>query len=97
MKFNGFEWDEDKRLKNLAQHKVDFESVSAIFDNPYLSIRSDRYAEERYFVLGIVDGEMLAVVYTPRGDNCRIISARKASRHEREAYSKAFKERASEG
>jgi len=92
MKFKEFEWCEDKRLENLALGKIDFESVPPLFDNPYLSIRSDRSGEERYIVLGIVDGETLAVVYTPRGDRCRIISARKASRHEREAYRKAFEE-----
>jgi uncharacterized DUF497 family protein len=92
MQFEDFEWDEDKRLKNLVGRKIDFESVPPLFDNPYLSIRSDRSGEERYFVLGIVGGETLAVVYTPRGDRCRIISARKASRHEREAYRKAFEE-----
>lgn len=37
MKCKEFEWHEDERLKNLAQHKIDFESVPPLFDNPYLS------------------------------------------------------------
>lgn len=48
----------------------------------YADDRRD-YGEPRTVALGCVDGEWLVVVYTWRGETCRIISARKASRKER--------------
>jgi hypothetical protein len=52
MEFQEFEWDENKRLKNLVQHKIDFEDVWIIFERPFLSKRSDRKGEERYLAIG---------------------------------------------
>jgi uncharacterized DUF497 family protein len=88
-----FEWDPDKARSNLRKHGVDFEFASRVFDDPlHLSIQ-DRYekGEERWFTVGRVDGVAVVVVaHTVReGDDetvIRIISARRATRAEREHY-----------
>jgi hypothetical protein len=47
------------------------------------------HEEERFIGIGIVNGVILTVVYTERGDGIRLISARKATRHEQKAYDEA--------
>jgi uncharacterized DUF497 family protein len=84
----GFEWDERKRESNLLIHRVDFIDVLSIFDGATLEIVDDRfnYGETRIRCLGEIEGRVYAVVYTWRGVNRRIISARKANAKERRTY-----------
>jgi uncharacterized protein len=84
----GLEWDERKRESNLLIHKVDFIDVLSIFGGPTLEIVDDRfsYGETRISCLGEIEGRVYAVVYTWRGVNRRIISARKANARERRTY-----------
>jgi uncharacterized protein len=88
---NGYEWDARKAAINLDKHEVDFEHAARIFAGPVLERpdRRRRYGEARLIAFGEVGGEVLAVVYTRRGANRRIISARKARRDERQAYRQA--------
>jgi len=83
-----FEWDAAKNTANLAKHGIDFRDAVRIFEGPVLE-KTDRrreYGEERIAAVGVVKGFGLYVVYTIRGGKRRIISARRANRHEREAY-----------
>lgn len=84
----GFEWDERKRESNLLIHRVDFIDVLSIFDGATLEIVDDRfnYGESRIRCLGEIEGRVYVVVYTWRGVNRRIISARKANARERRTY-----------
>jgi uncharacterized DUF497 family protein len=72
-----FEWDEAKRLRNLALHGVDFEDAALIFASPILEAedRRETYGERRFRALGEVGGEFFLVAYTWRGTARRIISA----------------------
>ncbi len=84
-----FEWDDAKAARNVADHGVSFEAATLVFDDPFgLEWRDDRedYGEERYVILGIVDGRLLYVAYAMRGETIRIISARGAEPHERRRY-----------
>ena len=84
-----FEWDEDKAAVNLAKHGVSFLTAAEIFTSETVEKIDDRedYGELRFVTLGRVDLDVYRVVYTWRGDMLiRIISAQKASRHEREIY-----------
>jgi uncharacterized DUF497 family protein len=83
-----YEWDEHKRLANLKKHGIDFEDAIAIFEGPVLERIDDRknYGEVRYIVIGKMIDIELVLVYTPRGDPRRLISARRANRNERKAY-----------
>lgn len=84
-----FEWDEVKREANLVKHRVDFVDALAVFRDPLRIERTDErgtYGEERRQVIGRVGTQILFVVYTLRRGVRRLISARRASRHERQAY-----------
>ena len=85
-----FEWDEAKRAANLAKHGVDFTAVRLMFEGATLTAPDSRrdYGEPRFGAYGQVNGVVLFVVYTQRGKNRRIISARKAGTHEKETYFK---------
>jgi len=87
-----FEWDENKRMANLAKHGIDFNRAASIFESTFVNLpkRQRDYGEERIAVLGRLEEGILFVVYTWRGDRCRIISARKARRDERERYYKSL-------
>lgn len=85
-----FEWDPAKAKTNFRNHGVRFEEAAAVFDDPYASSIPDDWAdpsEERFVGIGMGGlGRVLVVVYTYRGDNIRIISARLAAAHERTEY-----------
>lgn len=83
-----FEWDERKRLANLAKHGIDLEAAKLIFDRPTVEFRDDRrdYGEERIGAYGEIQGVVVFVIYTRRGTVRRLISARKAGTDERKAY-----------
>ena len=91
-------WDEEKARRNLAKHKVSFEKATLVFaDAHHISLPDDREGEERWITIGLVKGVViLAVVHTiEERDNeevIRIISARKATRREREKYEHPYKE-----
>ena len=83
-----FEWDELKALANRRKHGVDFaDAASTLEDDLALTIEDDEAGEERFVTIGTdVLGRIVVVAYTWRGDRIRIISARKATRRERQTY-----------
>jgi len=84
-----FEWDNNKREKNLAKHQIDFSDAALIFyDNDRIESNDTRndYGETRYKTIGIVNDIVLCVVYTKRSEKYRIISARRARKDERKIY-----------
>ena len=87
----GFEWDEaSKAGSNYRKHGVRMPEAIPVFDDPYaITITDDESDpdEKRFVTIGIgAMGRLLVVVYTWRGDNIRIVSARPAEAHEREQY-----------
>jgi len=81
---------------NIEKHSVDFIDAVTIFERSLdeLPKREHDYGEERFAVLGqTADGQVLFVVYTWRGERCRLISARKAGRNERERFYKSIAEK----
>lgn len=82
-----YEWDPIKADANLVKHGLDFPAAVEAFEDPrLLVIVEDRYDEQRFRCIGLVRDVVLSVAYTMRGDVCRIISARRASRRERKQY-----------
>lgn len=83
-----FEWDEAKSEWTRRHRSFDFERAAGIFAAPVHAIIDERrdYGEQRMIALGESDGEVFVVVYTDRGDVRRIISARRASRKERQIW-----------
>lgn len=82
-------WDEAKRKSNLVKHGLDFRDAALVYENPEkCTYTSDRMDEKRWLDLALVriHGRVLALAYTMRGADVRIISFRMASREEREQY-----------
>lgn len=79
-----FTWDETKRRANLAKHGIDFRDAARIFDGPLVTVEDTRelYDEPRYVALGLLEGVVVSVGYAERRDGARIISIRKALKHE---------------
>lgn len=84
----GCEWDETKNETNIVKHGIAFESAQEVFEGTFISKVDARknYGETRLVALGIFDEFILLVVYTMRGENIRIISARRANEEERRVY-----------
>lgn len=85
-----YEWDNGKAATNLRKHGVDFPDAIAALEDPNRIEEVDTrfvYDEERVQVIGVARGKVLFVIVTlPGEDTCRIISARKATRHEQDRY-----------
>jgi len=83
-----FDWDNAKEQVNQKKHGIDFRTAAKVFLDPYLIEFDDRHAggELRFNAIGLVEGRMLFVTYTIRGDVVRIISARGAEPHEKRKY-----------
>jgi uncharacterized protein len=83
-----FEWDDAKAASNIAAHGVSFDAARRVFEDPFAIEYLDRgdYGEERFNIIGMVEGRVLFVAYTLRGDKIRIVSARGAERYERRQY-----------
>lgn len=88
-----FEWDEEKRARNLRKHGFDFIDADKVFDGPTVTIVDDRdaYGEERFIAFGLLEGRVVAVVYAEMADTIRVISIRKATKHEQALFFKRIK------
>jgi uncharacterized DUF497 family protein len=83
-----FEWDEAKRQLNIVNHGIDFVDVPPLFDDYTVTVEDTRvsYGETRYITVGFLNGRAVAVTHTERGEQIRIISARKATKYEEITY-----------
>ena len=83
-----YEWDPRKAKSNIVDHRIRFpDAVSVFQDERALTIEDPYPDEERYVTIGMdAFGRILVVVYTWRGENIRLISARKATKSERTQY-----------
>lgn len=85
-----FEWDKTKAEANLLKHEVSFDEAKTVFNDPlyidfYDPDHSDK--EDRYIIIGESQRSRLLIVsYTEREHKTRLISAREATRREREYY-----------
>ena len=85
-----FEWDQDKAERTVLKHGVSFAEAATVFGDPLAVTYPDpdhSAKEERYITIGHSrSGTLLIVAHTERGENVRIITARKATRRERHTY-----------
>lgn len=90
-----FEWDPNKAGKNLKLHDVSFDEASTAFsDTLSLTIYDPLHSgeEDRMILIGnSLKNRLLVIVHTERKDKIRIISARKATKNERNQYEKNAK------
>jgi uncharacterized DUF497 family protein len=83
-----FEWSARKAASNLGKHGVSFEEAATAFDDENGAYYPDTLHEERFILIGhSSSNRLLCVVHAEvRADHIRIISARKATKHERTHY-----------
>lgn len=84
-----FAWDRRKAAANLRKHGVGFKTACEVFFDPFVSFVDSEVvdSEDRERVIGMTAGwELVVVVYVDRGDSIRLISARSATRKERQTY-----------
>ncbi len=86
-----FQWDENKAQSNLLKHGIAFEEAAEVFFDPFHQTGdASTDDEQRDFIVGYsLLQRILLVVYVEREQRTRIISARRATRHERKLYEEA--------
>ncbi len=82
-----FEWDDDKSRKNIEKHGIGFETAKDLWhDENRIEIEVPHPVEERWIILGRVQGKIWAAIYTVRQGSIRIISVRRARAKEVRLY-----------
>lgn len=83
-----YQWDTNKAAANFRKHGIDFaDAISVFSDDLAITIPDERFNEERFITIGMdAFARVLVVVYTLRGNEIRLTSARKATRQERQQY-----------
>ena len=86
-----FTWSEAKRESNLKDHALDFRDAPKVFEGPTFTFEDDRfdYGEKRYVTLGLLHGVPVSIVHIETSDRIRIISFRKATKHEQTIFFKS--------
>ena len=88
-----YEWDEEKNRQNIRKHRIDFFDVPPVFDGPMYVTADTRaaYGEDRMVGIGFLNNGVVVVVFVEFSvDTIRLISARKAERHERKELQEAL-------
>ena len=88
-----FEWDPAKDEINRAKHGLSFDEATELFNAgiAYLEIYDEEHSDEedRFIAIGPIRRGVIMVAYTERDDDIlRIVSARMATKGERERYNK---------
>ncbi len=85
-----YEWDEAKRQSNIQKHGIDFLGIEKVFAGQTITIMDDRidYGEARFVTLGLLQGRVVVIAHTETDEVIRIISVRKATKHEEISYFK---------
>ena len=83
-----FAWDEAKRLENLRKHGLDFADAERVFAGGVFRREDVRYAydEQRMIAIGLLDAVTVLVVHVEDEKTIRIISMRRADKHETKIY-----------
>lgn len=84
----GVTFDPAKRIKTLAERGLDFLDAEKVLAGRTLTFEDDRksYPERRWITVGLLEGRMVLIVWTPRDGTRRVISMRKANGSEQERY-----------
>ena len=85
-----FIWSDSKRQLNLQQHGLDFIDAPRVFDGPTYTYEDDRfdYSEQRFVTLGLLEEVVVSIVHTETPRLIRVISFRKATKHEQTIFFK---------
>jgi uncharacterized DUF497 family protein len=87
-----FTWNERKRRINLETHHLDFADAHSVFAGATFTFEDDRidYGEQRFITIGMLKNVVVVITHLESGDDVRLISMRKASKHEQEIFFRGF-------
>ena len=85
-----FEWDPNKSTANESKHGISLEIAAELWEGPVVSIPSIRPGEERHLAIGLIGGNYWTVIYAPRGELLRLISARRPRDNEEALHKNYF-------
>jgi uncharacterized protein len=83
-----FTWSETKRAANIKAHGLDFVDAPRVFEGLTFTFEDDRfsYGEQRFVTIGLLAGIPVSIVHTETDHEIRIISFRKATKHEANVF-----------
>ena len=84
-----YRYDPEKRIGNLRKHGHDFDDARLVIESEMTVTFEDRrfeYDEQRFITMGMLRGEVVVIATAETEDEIRVISMRKAERHEQEIY-----------
>ena len=88
------EWDESKRRSNIRRHGIDFTVAEKVLAGATITFLDDRldYGEMRLQTFGLLNDKVVAITHTETDDVIRVISVRKATKHEEKTYFREIKD-----
>ncbi|EFK11220.1 putative toxin-antitoxin system, toxin component [delta proteobacterium NaphS2] len=83
-----FTWHEEKRKSNIRKHGLDFARAHNVFAGETFTFEDIRfdYGEQRFVTIGLLDDSVVIIVHTETAKEIRIISMRRANKHEQKLY-----------
>ena len=87
-----FSWNEAKRQSNHQKHNLDFADAKIVFDGPIFTYEDERfdYGENRFITFGLLQDVVVIIAHTERNEVVRIISMRRANKHEQTLYFNSY-------
>jgi len=81
-------WDDDKRRTNIQKYGFDFADAATLLDSLTYTFEDARFAygERRFITLGMLRETVVVIAHTETARQIRIISMRKATKHEQTLY-----------
>lgn len=83
-----FEFDAGKSQVNRIKHGIDFQRAQLLWDGPSVEFAARQEFENRFAIIGPIDGKLYTCIYTIRGERIRIISCRRSRPQEASLYEK---------
>lgn len=87
-----FEYDPEKDKANQKKHGIDFERAKQLWKGPFVEFAAKQEYENRFAIIGPLEGKFYTCIYTLREERIRIISCRRSRKHEEKLYEKDIKE-----
>ena len=84
-----YSYDKNKKVLNLAKHGLDFDDAKQVIEsNKTITYEDDRfgYGEQRFITIGLLQNALVVIVTSETENEIRIISMRKAEKHEQAKY-----------
>ena len=86
-----FDWDPPKSARNEAKRGISLAAASALWMGPVVTLPSKQPGEFRHLAIGLIEGLHWTVIFAPRGNTFRLISARRSRKNEKDLFQKLIR------